>query len=42
MNKYTIALSFAGSERKLAEKIANGLQDKGVKVFYDKFEQHEV
>jgi len=36
---YDIALSFAGEDREIAEQIANLLQNRGIKVFYDKFEQ---
>ncbi|HBA39449.1 MAG TPA: hypothetical protein DCZ05_06835 [Deltaproteobacteria bacterium] len=35
--KYDVALSFAGSERVLAEKLATILQKKEIKVFYDGF-----
>ncbi len=35
--KYDVALSFAGSERLLAEELATILRDKGVEVFYDDF-----
>lgn len=33
--EYDIALSFAGEDRKYAEKLALKLRDKGVRVFYD-------
>lgn len=36
---YDIALSFAGEDRVIAEKIAESLLQNGVKVFYDKYEQ---
>ena len=36
--EYDVALSFAGEDRDYVEKIANALKDKGVRVFYDKFE----
>lgn len=36
--KYDVALSFAGEDREYVEKIANDLREKGIKVFYDKFE----
>jgi hypothetical protein len=42
MTKYSIALSFSGSERKFAESIANKLKENDVKVFYDKFAQHDL
>lgn len=35
---YDIALSFAGEDRDYVEKIANRLKNRGIKVFYDKFE----
>jgi len=38
MKKYHVALSFAGEDRKYVEKVAKRLLVKGVKVFYDKFE----
>ncbi len=39
MKKYHVALSFAGEDRKYVEEVANELRSKGVKVFYDKFEE---
>jgi hypothetical protein len=39
MDKYHIALSFAGEDREYVDKVAQRLQEKGVKVFYDKFEE---
>jgi hypothetical protein len=41
-NKYDFALSFAGSEREIAEKIFEGLSDEEFSVFYDKYEQHRI
>ena len=35
--KYDVALSFAGSERELAEQLAGMLKDRGIAVFYDGF-----
>jgi hypothetical protein len=35
--KYDVALSFAGTERPLAEKLATALRDAGADVFYDEF-----
>lgn len=35
--KYDVALSFAGTDRALAEKLATILKENGVKVFYDAF-----
>lgn len=40
--KYLVALSFAGQDRVFAEEVASMLRDRGVTVFYDKFEQHEL
>jgi TIR domain len=42
MTKYHVALSFAGEDRKYVEKVAKHLQAKGVKVFYDKFEETKL
>ncbi|MFR2732895.1 toll/interleukin-1 receptor domain-containing protein [Hoylesella buccalis] len=36
---FDIALSFAGEDRDYVDKVANILRSKGVKVFYDKFEE---
>jgi len=38
MDKYHVALSFAGEDRKYVERVAEELVRHGVKVFYDKFE----
>lgn len=40
--KYTVALSFAHSDRPFAEKVAVGLRKHSITVFYDRFEQHEL
>lgn len=37
--KYDIALSFAGEDREYVDQVAQILKDKGVSVFYDKFEE---
>lgn len=37
--KFDIALSFAGEDRNYVEKVANLLKERGVSVFYDKFEE---
>jgi len=37
--KYEVVLSFAGEERDYVEKVAKYLKDKGVKIFYDKYEE---
>lgn len=39
MKKYHVALSFAGEDRNFVDNVARRLQDCGVKVFYDKFEE---
>jgi len=39
MYKYDIAISFAGEDRATATEIVKRLQQEGVKVFYDSFEQ---
>ncbi len=36
---YDIALSFAGEDREYVDKVAKTLRSKGVKVFYDKFDE---
>lgn len=35
--EYDVALSFAGTERSLAEKLAHAIRDAGYRVFYDNF-----
>lgn len=42
MNKYHVALSFAGEDRKYVEEVANHLQAAGVDVFYDLFEEEDL
>jgi HEAT repeat protein len=37
--EYDIAISFAGEDRILADRLANHLKNDGLKVFYDDFEQ---
>lgn len=37
--EYDVALSFAGENRAYVEKVANSLKNKGIKVFYDLFEE---
>ena len=39
MRKYDIALSFAGEDRKVVQGFAEALKDRGIKIFYDQFEQ---
>lgn len=42
MNKYHVALSFAGEDREYIEQVAVHLRDEGVDVFYDKFEEDDL
>ena len=42
MQKYHVALSFAGEDRKYVERVATQLVSEGVTVFYDKFEEAYV
>ncbi|NTE35227.1 toll/interleukin-1 receptor domain-containing protein [Agrobacterium tumefaciens] len=39
---YDVALSFAGEDRAYVEQVAHALAGKGVKVFYDMFEEAEL
>src|SRR5262245_33340281 len=39
---YDVALSFAGEDRTYAEMVADCLKGRGVRVFYDRFEQTEL
>jgi hypothetical protein len=39
---FDIALSFAGEDRAYVDRVANLLRDRGVKVFYDLFEEAEL
>jgi hypothetical protein len=41
-SRYDVALSFAGTERHLAEAIFNNLEARELEVFYDKNEQHRI
>jgi hypothetical protein len=36
---YDVALSFAGEDRPYVEAVAEGLRNRGIRVFYDKYEQ---
>jgi|SRR6266478_4619754 len=36
---FEVALSFAGEDRKVADKLAGGLRAVGVRIFYDRYEQ---
>lgn len=40
--QYDIALSFAGEDRQIAELLANELHEKGIRVFYDDFEESKL
>jgi hypothetical protein len=42
MNKYHVALSFAGEDREYVEQVANYLRASGVDVFYDLFEEEDL
>ena len=37
--EYDIALSFAGEDRAVVERVATGLKNREIRVFYDKFER---
>jgi hypothetical protein len=37
--KYHVALSFAGEDRAYVDQVASDLRDRGVSVFYDKYEE---
>lgn len=39
---YDVALSFAGEDREYVQSLADALTSKGVKVFYDEFEQADL
>lgn len=41
-SRYDFALSFAGSDRDIAESLASALQDREIEVFYDYNEQHRI
>ncbi len=40
--KYDVTLSFAGEDREYVDKVAGILNDNGIKVFYDKFEEVDL
>lgn len=42
MYRYDVALSFAGQDRQIAERFAMLLRQRGVKVFYDLWEQTDL
>ena len=39
VHDYDVALSFAGEDRTYVEQVAHELNGKGIKVFYDMFEE---
>jgi hypothetical protein len=39
VERYDVALSFAGEDREYVERVAQGLREFGVSVFYDRFEE---
>lgn len=39
---YDVCLSFAGEDRDYVEKVANELRERGIRVFYDRYEQIEL
>ena len=39
---YDVALSFAGEDRDYVEAVANALRNRGLRVFYDKFEEADL
>lgn len=41
-SRYDFALSFAGSDRDIAEALFNALQERELEVFYDRNEQHRI
>jgi hypothetical protein len=40
--EFDIALSFAGEDRPYVDRVANLLRDRGIRVFYDKFEESSL
>ena len=40
--RWQIALSFAGEDRQVAERLAMGFKEEGISVFYDKFEKYNL
>ena len=41
-DKYDVALSFAGEDREYVDAVASHLQEAGVRVFYDRFEETKL
>ncbi len=42
VSKFDVALSFAGEQRRYVEEVATILKRKGIRVFYDQFEQSHM
>jgi hypothetical protein len=42
LSRYDVALSFAGEDRKYVECTAEFLKNRGIRVFYDKYEEAEL
>lgn len=40
--QYDVCLSFAGEDRRYVERVANELQELGIRVFYDRYQQVEL
>lgn len=40
--EYDVAISFAGEDRSVAKQLAEGLKGKGLKVFFDEYEQSKL
>jgi len=41
-HEYDVALSFAGEDRDYVDQVAHLLKDRGIKVFYDLFEEADL
>jgi hypothetical protein len=39
---YDVCLSFAGEDREYVEQVADALRDRGIRVFYDRYEEAEL
>jgi len=40
--KFDVALSFAGENREFVEEVASGLSHRGIRVFYDRYEEADL
>lgn len=40
--KYDVALSFAGEQRECVEEVASGLRHRGIRAFYDRYEEADL